>query len=273
MSMPQTARETPPSVGDMLRGWRVKRRMSQLDLASEAEISTRHLSFVETGRSLPSREMVLRLCERLQVPLRERNAVLLAAGYAPMYRERPLDDPALAAARRALDLVLKGHEPYPAIAVDRHWNLVAMNRCAPMLLEGAAPHLLQPPVNVLRAALHPEGVAPRIVNLAQTRHHLLGRLQAQIAASNDATLAALMAELAALPGLDGHEAMPTDHAGIMVPLQLRAGRQVLSFFSTLTVFGSPLEITLSELAVEAFFPADDETAEFLQARFPRTDAA
>ena len=254
----------PAGVGDMLRRWRTARRMSQLDLAHSADISTRHLSFLETGRSQPSRDMLLRLSDRLQVPLRERHALLLAPGFARMYRERRLDDPALAAAKRALDLVLKGHEPYPAIAVDRHWNLVAANRAAPLLLQGAAERLLQPPINVLRAALHPEGVAPRIVNLAQTRHHLLNRLQAQIDASSDATLVALLAELAAYPGVDGHEPVPADHPGVMVPLQLRAGGQVLSFFSTLTVFGSPLEITLSELAVEAFFPADEETAQYLR---------
>lgn len=266
--MMNVSQETPSSVGDLLRHWRTARRMSQLDLAHCAEISTRHLSFLETGRSQPSREMLLRLSDRLQVPLRERNALLLAAGYAPMYRERPLDDPALAAAKRALDLVLKGHEPYPAIAVDRHWNLVSSNRAAPLLLEGTAERLLQPPINVLRAALHPHGIAPRIVNLAQTRHHLLNRLQAQIDASSDASLVALMAELAAYPGVDGHEPVAADHPGIMVPLQLRAGDQVLSFFSTLTVFGSPLEITLSELAVEAFFPADDETADYLRKAYP-----
>jgi len=260
-------RAAAKSVGDLLKGWRTTRRMSQLELAGAAEISTRHLSFLETGRAQPSRAMLLRLADRLQVPLRERNALLLAAGFAPMFRERPLDDPALSAARRALDLVLRGHEPYPAIAVDRHWNLVAMNRAAPLLLEGAAEHLLQAPINVLRAALHPQGVASRIVNLAQTRHHLFGRLQSQIDASKDATLMALLAELAGYPGVDGLEAAPADHPGIMVPLQLRAGAQVLSFYSTLTVFGSPLEITLSELAVEAFFPADDETAEFLRGHF------
>lgn len=253
-------------VGLLLRDWRQRRRMSQLDLACAADISTRHLSFVETGRSQPSREMLMRLSERLGVPLRERNAMLLAAGYAPLYKERPLDDPALAAARRALELVLQGHEPYPAIAVDRHWNLVAMNRAAPALLEGAAPWLLEPPVNVLRAALHPEGVAPRIVNFAQVRHHLLTRLQQQVDASGDLQLAALHEELtrlsAPLVPVDGAHDGP-DYAGVMVPLQLRTAHGTLSFFSTLTVFGSPLDITLSELAVEAFFPADEATAERL----------
>src|SRR5512134_3657524 len=193
-------RAAPQPFGAHLRHWRQHRRLSQLDLAQEAEISTRHLSFVETGRSVPSREMVLRLAERLDVPLRERNAMLTAAGYAPMYRERPLDDPALSAARRAVDLVLKGHEPYPALAVDRHWNLLAHNRAVAPFLAGASPVLLAPPVNVLRLSLHPEGLAPRIANLAQWRAHLLARLHQQVAASADRTLAALLEELAGYAG-------------------------------------------------------------------------
>src|SRR5687768_5402078 len=172
--------------GEHLRFWRQHRRMSQLDLAGEADISTRHLSFVETGRSVPSREMVLRLAERLQVPLRERNALLVAAGYAPMYRERPLSDPALAPARQAVDLILKAHEPYPALAVDRHWNLLAANRMVAPLLAGAAPALLEAPSNVLRLSLHPQGLAPRILNLVQWREHLFERLQQQIRATRDA---------------------------------------------------------------------------------------
>lgn len=255
-------------VGHLLRDWRQRRRMSQLDLASAADISTRHLSCVETGRSQPSREMLMRLSERLGVPLRERNAMLLAAGYAPLYKERPLDDPALGVARRALELVLQGHEPYPAIAVDRHWNLVAMNRAAPALLEGAAAWLLEPPVNVLRAALHPDGVAPRIVNLAQVRHHLLMRLQQQVDASGDRALAALHQELVRLPAPDDAAGDAVDYGGVLVPLQLRTEHGVLSFFSTLTVFGSTLDITLSELAVEAFFPADEVTAETLRTFAP-----
>lgn len=268
-----TARPTAPrGIGDLIRDWRLRRRMSQLDLAEEAQVSTRHLSCVETGRALPSREMVLRLGERLSVPLRERNALLVAAGYAPMYRERPLDDAALEAARRAVERVLQVHEPYPALAVDRHWQLVAMNRAAPALLQGVAEPLLRPPVNVLRAALHPQGVAPRIVNFGQVRHHLLGRLQQQVQASGDPVLAELHAELSALPALPGEDhgsetPGPEDvAAAVLLPLQLRqADGRVLSFFSTLTVFGSPLDITLSELAVEAFFPADDATARALAA--------
>src|SRR6478735_1390175 len=180
---------TPPTAADPfgthLRHWRQHRRLSQLDLAHEAQVSTRHLSYVETGRAEPSREMVLRLAERLEVPLRERNALLVAAGYAPMYRQRSLDDPAMAAARRAVDLVLKGHEPFPALAVDRHWNLVAHNALVPLLMEGASPELLKPPINVLRLSLHPDGVAPRIANLAQWRAHLLEQVRRRTAQTGD----------------------------------------------------------------------------------------
>lgn len=251
-----------------LRHWRQHRRMSQLDLANEAEISTRHLSYVETGRATPSREMVLRLAERLEVPLRERNALLVAAGFAPMYRQRGLDDPALAAARRAVDLVLKGHEPYPALAVDRHWQLVAANAIVPLLMAGAAPELLQPPVNVLRLSLHPQGLASRIANLAQWRAHLLERLQQQIAATGDAVLQALHDELAAYPvGDAGHAATAGggELSSVVVPFQLRTEAGVLSFISTTTIFGTPVDVTLQELAVESFFPADAATAQALAA--------
>ena len=254
--------------GTHLRHWRQHRRMSQLDLAGEAEISTRHLSYVETGRAAPSREMVLRLAERLAVPLRERNALLVAAGFAPMYRERALDDPALASARRAVDLVLKGHEPYPALAVDRHWHLVAANAIVPLLMAGAAPHLLQVPVNVLRLSLHPEGLAPRIANLAQWRAHLLERLQQQVAATGDAVLQALHDELAAYPVADaGHAAGAGggELSSVVVPFQLRTEAGVLSFISTTTIFGTPVDVTLQELAVESFFPADAQTAQALAA--------
>lgn len=266
----------PPSVapgarepfGAHLRHWRQRRRLSQLDLAQEAEVSTRHLSCVETGRAAPSREMVLRLADRLGVPLRERNALLVAAGFAPMYRQRALDDPALAAARGAVDLVLKGHEPYPALAVDRHWHLVAANRVVPLLMAGAAPALLEPPINVLRLSLHPQGLAPRIVNLRAWRAHLLERLQQQIAASGDATLQALHDELAGYPvTASTHGAPPSsgEFAGVAVPFQLATESGVLSFISTTTVFGTPVDITLQELAVESFFPADAQTAAVLSA--------
>jgi transcriptional regulator with XRE-family HTH domain len=254
--------------GAHLRHWRTRRRLSQLDLAQEAEVSTRHLSYVETGRAAPSREMVLRLAERLDVPLRERNALLVAAGFAPMYRQRSLDDPAMASARRAVDLVLKGHEPFPALAVDRHWNLVAHNALVPMLMAGAAPELVKAPINVLRLSLHPDGLASRIANLAQWRAHLLERLQQQIAATGDTVLQALHDELEAYPAPQvSHDtpAADTDLSGVVVPFQLATPNGVLSFISTTTIFGTPVDVTLQELAVESFFPADAQTAAALAA--------
>ncbi|WP_254700053.1 helix-turn-helix domain-containing protein [Trinickia violacea] len=264
------------TVGDMLREWRQRRRMSQLLLASEAEISTRHLSFVESGRALPSREMVMHLAERLEVPLRARNALLVAAGYAPLFRERPLSDPQLSAARQAVDLVLKGHEPYPALAIDRHWTMVAANRAIAPLVARADPKLLAGPVNVLRLSLHPDGLAPHIVNWHAWREHVIGRVQRQAETSGDATLAALVGELSAYPA-PPHARKP-DPAGafeanqIAVPFRLATDLGVLSFFSTTTVFGTPVDVTLSELAIEAFFPADDDTARALRA-YAETQAA
>src|SRR5262245_29812732 len=259
------ARPQPKSaLGDHLRDWRRRRRMSQLDLACEAEISTRHLSFLETGRSQASREMVLRLAERLDVPLRERNLFLVAAGYAPVFPERRLDDPALHPARDAVDLVLKGHEPYPALAVDRHWTLLLANAAVRRLIAGVAPALLAPPVNVLRLRLHPEGLAPRIVNLGEWRAHLLARLRRQIEVSADPVLVELMGELRGYPvptrAVAGAAVADRDLGRVVVPLRLAGKHGLLSFVSTTTVFGTPVDITLSELAVEAFFPADTATA-------------
>jgi transcriptional regulator with XRE-family HTH domain len=253
--------------GEHLRAWRLRRRMSQLDLANEAEISTRHLSFVETGRSAPSREMVLRLAERLDVPLRERNALLVAAGYAPMYRERPLADPAMASAREAVELILRSHEPYPALAVDRHWNLIAHNTMAGHLLAGVDADLLQPPVNVLRLSLHPRGVAPRLANLGQWRHHLFERLRQQIQATGDRKLQELEQELRGYPMT--HDAdeprLGGEVLGIAVPLRLRMGDRVLDLISTTTIFGTPVDVTLQEIALETFFPADADSAAMLRA--------
>ena len=254
-------------VGELLRDWRQRRRLSQLALAAEADVSTRHVSFLETGRARPSREMLLRLAERLEIPLRERNALLVAGGYAPVYPERSLDDPALQAARTAVDLVLAGHEPYPAIAVDRHWTLVAANRAVPPLLVGVGPELLRPPVNVLRLSLHPAGLAPRIANLAQWRAHLLERLRQQVEATADPALRALLEELSGYPapGAGGVEPRRDLYdAGVVVPLRLRTHRGMLAFFSTTTIFGTPVDVTLSELAIESFFPADPATAEALR---------
>lgn len=256
------------AAGDYLRTWRRRRRMSQLEFALEAEISQRHLSFMESGRSRPSRDMLLHLADRLDVPFRDRNALLLAAGYAPVFAERSLDDPALGPARRAIDLVLKGHEPFPALAVDRHWHLVAANAALAPLLTGIADKaLLEQPINVLRLSLHPQGLAPRIANLAEWRAHLLDRLRRQIAISGDPVLAELLRELSGYPAPEGlatfHAPPHGDHGGVFVPLELITEAGLLSFFSTTTVFGTPLDITLSELAVEAFFPANAATAEIL----------
>jgi transcriptional regulator with XRE-family HTH domain len=251
---------TPARVGSLLREWRTRRRMSQLDLALEAGVSTRHLSFVETGRSRPSAEMVLHLAEQLDVPLRDRNQLLLAAGYAPVYGQRGLEEPEMGPVREALDQVLAGHDPYPAVVVDRHWGMVAGNRAVALLTAGVAPHLLEPPVNVLRVSLHPDGVAPRIVNLAEWRAHLLDRLGRQAVSTGDPALAALHEELAGYPG--GGPAPHRDPAAaeIAVPLRLRAGDRELSFISTMTTFGTATDITVAELAIESFFPADAGTA-------------
>ena len=249
------------SVGVLLREWRSKRRMSQLDLALEAGVSTRHLSFVETGRAAPSREMLLRLAAELDVTLRGRNALLVAAGFAPMFRERSLDDPALASARAAVESILEGHEPHPALAIDRHWTLIAANRAVAPLLAGVDATLLAPPVNVLKLSLHPAGLAPRIVNFGEWRAHLLHRVAQQVDASGDAGLAALLDVLRSYPApTAGPAGDPQVGARIAVPFRLRTEAGELAFFSTTTVFGTPVDITLDELALECFFPADAATA-------------
>lgn len=256
-------------MGELLRTWRQRRGLSQLELACRAEVSSRHISFLETGRSQPSREMLLHLAEELEIPLRDRNPLLVAAGFAPVYSERSLEDPALRASREAVELVLAGHEPYPALAVDRHWTLLAANRAIGPLLTGVAPELLQPPVNVLRLSLHPSGLAPRIANLGQWRSHVLQRLHRQVELTADATLTALYEELRGYPAPDGTshrpgQAQEPDYAGVVVPLRLQTDHGLLSLFSTITVFGTPIDITLAELAIESFFPADPATAEALR---------
>lgn len=258
-SASRAERIKPVHVGEHLREWRQRRHLSQLDLAGDAEISARHLSFVETGRAAPSREMVLRLAERLEVPLRERNVLLVAAGFAPAFPQRPLDDPALGPARHAIELVLKAHEPNPALAYDRHWNLVSANRMIAPLLEGVAPHLLAPPVNILRLAFHPDGLAPDTVNLGDWSGHLLERLHRQCEATADAGLLKLYQELKAyrMPARTG----PLSADQVAIPFKLRRGDEVLSFISTTMVFGTPVDVTLSELALEMFFPADELTAD------------
>jgi len=249
-------------IGPLLKTWRSRRRLSQLDLALEAGVSTRHLSFVETGRARPSEQMVLHLAEQLDVPLRERNRLLLAAGYAPVYAQRGLDEPELGPVKDALDQLLASHEPFPAIVVDRAWNLVAANRAIAMLTEGAAPHLLEPPVNALRLALHPDGMAKRIANYGEWRAHLLRDLAAQADASGDDALYALHEELRGYPGEHGE---PAPHA-VFVPLKIRGPQgQELRFLSTRTTFATAVDVTVSELAIESFFPADAQTAAAIRA--------
>jgi transcriptional regulator with XRE-family HTH domain len=247
-------------IGNLLREWRRRRHLSQLELALEAGVSARHVSFVETGRSRPSAEMVLHLAEQLEVPLRDRNQLLLAAGYAPRFGERSLDEPEMEPVREAIDLVLKAHDPYAAAVVDRAWNLVAANDGIGLLTKGAAPELLEPPANALRIALHPDGMAPRILNLGEWRAHLLARLARQAAVTGDEDLTALYEELSAYPGPPADDSAGAD-LGIFVPLRLRAGNGELAFLSTVTTFGTAVDITVAELSIEAFLPADEHTAE------------
>lgn len=250
----------PPRVGELLRGWRQRRKLSQFELSLDSAVSARHLSFIETGRARPSREMVLHLAERLEVPLRDRNGLLLAAGYAPAYSGRSLDDPEMAVAKDALERVLAAHEPYPAVVLDRAWNIVAANEAVGVLLEDVAPRLLEPPANALHITLQPDGMAPRISNLAEWSGHLLQRLQRRAAISGDDELACLHAELAALPGVRGEPPRSDTAAEIALPLRLRRGREVLAFISTQTTFGTAVDFTLAELSLEAFYPADAVTA-------------
>ena len=251
------------TIGPLLRDWRQRRRLSQLDLALEAGVSTRHLSFVETGRAKPSPEMVLHLADELEVPLRERNRLLLAAGYAPVYEERALDEPEMQPVHEAVQLVLDGHDPYPAITVDRGWALVAHNRGAALLMAGLPEDLLAPPMNVLRASLHPDGLAPRIANLGQWKAHLLERLGRQAAVTGDPALRTLHDELAAYPAPADPGAATSD---VVVPLRLTIPGGELSFFSTVTTFGTPVDITVEELSIESFFPADRATGDWLRAQ-------
>lgn len=251
------------TVGDVLRDWRQRRHFSQLDLANEAGVSSRHLSFLETGRSRPSREILLRLADHLDVPLRERNALLLAGGFAPVFPERRLDDPALRPAREAVDLILTGHEPYPALAIDRHWTLMGANRSIPLLLEGVADHLLQPPVNVMRLCFHPEGMASRIVNGSTLRAHLAARLHHEFGLTGDPVLRDLLAEISSYPLADGPMTQIVEPE-VAVPIVIRTDAGVLSFISTTTVFGTAVDVTVNELAIESFFPADAETRDILR---------
>ena len=256
-----TAQVTTPPFGTLMRQWRQRRRISQLDLAIEADVSSRHVSFMETGRSTPSRAMVLRLAAVLDVPLREQNRMLLAAGLAPVYAERSLDDPDMAAVRDGLDRVLAAYEPYPCLAVDRGWNILAANAGAGVLMQGVAPGLLNPP-NALRVSLHPDGLAPRIRNLGQWRHHVIGRLRREVAVSGSEALAELLAEIECYPG--GFDETH-DLGSVDVPLQLEGtDGTILTFLSTVTTFGTALDLTAAELSIEAFLPADEATAAVLR---------
>lgn len=265
-----TALKDVRPIGGRLRAWRLSRRLSQLELAAEAGVSTRHLSFMETGRSTPSREMVLRLAEHLNVPLRDRNLLLVSAGYAPVYAETAMEEPRMDAVRAALRQVLTGHEPYPAVVVDRHWNLIDSNAAAGLFLEGAAPHLLVPPVNVLRISMHPEGMARNIVNLAEWRTHMLGRLRRHVALTADAALLDLYREMRDYPCDDAGGEVDVNASGeVFVPLRMRRSDQggvELSFFSTIATFGTPVDITMAELAIESFYPGDERTTLFLRER-------
>jgi transcriptional regulator with XRE-family HTH domain len=256
---------TPTRVGPLLRDWRRRRQLSQLDLALEAGVSARHVSFVETGRSRPSLEMLLHLAEQLDVPLRDRNGLLMAAGYAPVYGERDLEAPDMEPVRTALRLVLRGHEPYPAAVVDRAWELIEGNAGIGLLVEGVDPELLQPPLNVLRVSLHPRGMAPRIANLPVWRRHLLDRLRRQIAATGDPALRTLLEELEGYPAPENGHAGP-DLGDVCVPLRLVTPDGELSFISTVATFGTAVDITVAELAIESFFPADAATAQAVRDR-------
>ncbi len=261
--------EVGTGVGTLLRAWRERRRLSQLQLALLADSSARHISFVENGRSRPSQDMVLRLAEHLDVPVRERNALLLAAGYAPRYPEKRLDDPSMAALRSGMERLLASHDPYPALVVDGTFQVLAANRALGMLLTGVAPHLLEPPLNAMRITLHPDGVAPRIVNLRQWRRHLLERMERQLGVVRSEPLRALLEEVRAYPEPPGTaeevEEDLTELFPFALPLRIAFEGRVLSFLSTIATFNTPMDVTVSELALEAFLPADAETVAFLQA--------
>ncbi|GLW48544.1 transcriptional regulator [Streptomyces sp. NBRC 14336] len=260
---------TDRGVGPLLRAWREQRRVSQLELALRAGSSARHISFIETGRSRPSEEMVLRLAEHLDVPVRERNALLLAAGYAPRFPETPLDDPALDAVRTGMERLIQGYEPYPAIVVDATYTVLAANQGILMLLDGIPEHLLEPPLNAMRLTLHPEGLAPRIRNLREWRGHLLAQMERQIALRRSEPLRELYEEVAAYPvpeGQDlGHEeAVPS----FALPLVIEHEGRTLSFVSSISTFNTPMDVTVAELAIETLLPADPATVKYLQSLMP-----
>ncbi|MFD8293683.1 helix-turn-helix domain-containing protein [Streptomyces lavendulae] len=271
---------TTASVGALLRTWRERRGISQLELAGRADSSSRHISFVENGRSRPSEEMVLRLADHLDVPVRERNALLLAAGYAPRYAHTPLDAPAMGALRAGMEQLLTGYEPYPALVVNGTYTVVAANRGILMLLEGVPEDLLEPPLNAMRLTLHPRGLAPRIRNLRQWRGHLLAQMERQIALARSEPLRALYEEVAAYPlppepepGSGGHRPGGPDDAEVPVPyialpLLIEHDGHLLSFVSSISTFNTPLDVTVAELAIETFLPADPATVKYLRSLGP-----
>ncbi|WP_372410669.1 helix-turn-helix domain-containing protein [Streptomyces luteireticuli] len=262
-----TAPSGAPAVGTLLRTWRNRRRISQLELALRADSSARHISFVETGRSRPSQEMILRLADHLDIPVRERNALLVAAGYAPHYPERPLDDPAMSELHACLQRLLSAHEPCPALVVDGTYEVVAANRAVALLLDGVAAELLVPPMNAMRLTLHPRGMAPRIRNYGQWRAHLLHQMERQLAVLRSAPLRAVHEEVSAYPPPDVPGEGRTDDgpaAPFALPLVLEHGGRTLSFVSTVSTFNTPMDVTVSELALETFLPADPETAAYLR---------
>ncbi|WP_217166362.1 helix-turn-helix domain-containing protein [Streptomyces sp. AC512_CC834] len=269
---------TVQGVGPLLRAWRERRRVSQLELALRADSSARHISFVETGRSRPSEEMVLRLAEHLDVPVRERNALLLAAGYAPHYPETPLDDPALGALREGMERLIRGYEPYPALVVDATYQVLAANRGIVMLMDGVAEHLLAPPLNAIRLTLHPEGLAPRIRNLREWRGHLLEQMGRQIALHRSQPLRELYDEVAAYPVPDpAPDTAPDTAPGgepdepvpyFALPMRIEHEGHVLSFISSISTFNTPMDVTVAELAIETLLPADPATVKYLHTLLP-----
>lgn len=270
-----TAASTKEStgIGPLLRGWRERRKVSQLELALRADSSARHISFIETGRSRPSEEIVLRLAEHLDVPVRERNSLLLAAGYAPRFRETPMDDPSMGTLRDGLEQLLRGYEPYPALVVDATYDVIAANRGIAMILDGIPEHLLQPPLNAMRLTLHPEGLAPRIRNLREWRGHLLHQMERQIALQRSDALRAVYEEVAAYPVADpGVDVIDVDEAGgsrsgvpyFALPLRIEHDGQLLSFISSIATFNTPMDVTVAELAIETLLPADPATVKYLQ---------
>jgi transcriptional regulator with XRE-family HTH domain len=257
------------SVGELIRDWRSRRRRSQMDLALDVGVSTRHLSFVETGRSRPSPELVLALAHHLDVPLRERNTLLLAAGYAPRFSQTPIDDPSMLRVRAGMQRMLDAHDPYPGVVIDRQWNVVLSNRAAAALTVGVDPSLLGPPMNVYRLCLHPDGLADRTTNFIEWAAYLLQQLRRSITLSGDPTLQAILDEVMTYPNVARIAPLADiaawDEPPLLVPFRFQTPLGEVSLFTTITTFGTPLDVTIDEIAVELFFPADDASDVMLHA--------